>query len=413
MKVLIIGKGGREHALAKKCAASPLVSTVYVAPGNTGMRDCATLVDIDECNVEGLLAFAKDNNIQLTIPGCEAVLACGVVDAFEAEGLQIFGPSLAAARIESSKTFAKDLMDEYGIKTAAFKSFTAYEEAYEYVLTQSLPIVIKEDGLKAGKGVYICPTLLEAKKHLQECFQQPNRVVVEQYLEGFEFSFITLVQDGVVIPLQTSQDHKRAYDGDQGPNTGGMGVYSPVEKIDATLIQKAMDEVMIPVVKAMEEVDCTYQGFLYGGLMLCQDGIYVIEFNARLGDPETQVILPAMESDLVAHILDLKAHKEVVPTWYDKTFVGVVMASTNYPASSTKGAIIVLPETLTATIYHMGTKQLGDQLVTDGGRVLLIVGEGRTIEEARAHAYENVARIECDALFYRSDIGFKALENNV
>ncbi|MGL5540592.1 MAG: phosphoribosylamine--glycine ligase [Erysipelotrichaceae bacterium] len=413
MKILIIGKGGREHALACKVAQSPLVSQVFVAPGNAGMRSVATLVNIQDTDVSALLAFALQEGIDLTIPGCEAALEAGIVDTFEANGLRIFGPTKRCAQIETSKAFAKDLMDEYGIKTAAYHTFEDYEQALHYALNQRLPLVIKEDGLKAGKGVVIASTWQEVKKTLQACFLKPNKVVIEQFLEGFEFSFICMVARGNVVAFSTSQDHKRAYDFDQGPNTGGMGVYAPVERIDESITAAAMEEIMIPTVNAMADLGMDYTGFLYGGLMLTKEGLYVIEFNARLGDPETQVLLPALESDLVEHLLDLLAGNRPSLRFHPGYFVGVVMASTHYPASSTLDVPITFTQDIDSYVFHMGTKWQQDTYVTGGGRVLLVMGKGDTLEEAIDHAYGHVKTIECDALFYRNDIGVKSLKNNV
>lgn len=408
MNILIIGRGGREHALAKKCAQSPLVSQVFVAPGNAGICECAVCVDIEESDGAALLAFAKQVNIALTIPGSEAALEAGVVDLFEAHGQKIFGPTKQAAMIETSKTFAKDLMAQLDISSAPYQSFTSYEAAFAYLLDQTFPVVIKEDGLKAGKGVYIVHTMKEGNQVLKKCFAKPNRVVMEGFLEGEEFSLICMVHQGQILPMRSVQDHKRAYDGDQGPNTGGMGVYSPVPQISEAMIQQSIDAIITPITQALENQGTGFSGFLYAGLMVCEHGICVIEFNARMGDPEAQVLMPALESDVVEVILALFDHQNPVLRWNQQSYVGVVLASTNYPESATHDVPIYFHD-VDANVYHMGTKQGERGYLTGGGRVLTIVGEANHLEQAIEHAYQNVAKITSDALFYRKDIGKKGL----
>lgn len=408
MKILVIGKGGREHALADAAYKSKNVDIVYTAPGNVGMEDISTRVNIEANDIDTLVKFAKAEEIDLTIVGPEDTLSLGVVDAFEKEGLKIWGPNQKAAKVESSKDFAKKIMAKYNIPTAAYETFDNYEEAKAYVEKQGAPIVVKEDGLKAGKGVTVATSVEEAIEALDIAFAIPNNsVVIEECLVGFEFSLMSFVCDDIVVPMEIAQDHKCAFDGDKGPNTGGMGVYSPVKKITPEIIEEAMEKVMRPMAKAMVEEGCPFTGFLYGGLMLTDDGVKTIEFNARFGDPEAEVILPRLKSDFVQTILDVMEHKEVDLKWDDKVTLGVVMASDKYPASSTKDAVIEGIEDVESKIYHMGTDLKDGKLVTAGGRVLIVVASADTIEEAYDKAYADVHKIKCDKLFYRNDIGKK------
>lgn len=412
MKILVIGKGGREHALAYACHKSKLCDELYMAPGNPGMAKIGTCVDVSDSDIEGLVSFAKEKQIDLSIVGPEATLSLGVVDAFQKAGLKIFGPTKAAAQVESSKDFAKNIMAKYGIPTAAYQTFDDLEKATAYVKEKGAPIVIKEDGLKAGKGVTVAQELSEALEALEAAFcQEGNKVVIEECLVGFEFSLICLVHNEQVIPLEIAQDHKPVFDGDKGPNTGGMGSYSPVKKITPEIVENAMETIMKPMAKAMVQEGVSFTGFLYGGLMLTKDGVKVIEFNARFGDPEAEVVLPRLESDFVQAILDVMENKPVHLTWSSKVSHGVVLASTNYPASSTKGAVIQNTDNLDALVFHMGTKMEKDQLVTDGGRVLMVVTLEDTLEEAYAHTYKEVEKIECTDLFYRHDIGKKDMDH--
>lgn len=408
MKILVIGKGGREHALADAAYKSKDVDIVYTAPGNVGMEDISTRVNIEANDIDTLVKFAKAEEIDLTIVGPEDTLSLGVVDAFEKEGLKIWGPNQKAAKVESSKDFAKKIMAKYNIPTAAYETFDNYEDAKAYVEKQGAPIVVKEDGLKAGKGVTVATSIEEAIEALDIAFAIPNNsVVIEECLVGFEFSLMSFVCDDIVVPMEIAQDHKCAFDGDKGPNTGGMGVYSPVKKITPEIIEEAMEKVMRPMAKAMVEEGCPFTGFLYGGLMLTDDGVKTIEFNARFGDPEAEVILPRLKSDFVQTILDVMEHKEVDLKWDDKVTLGVVMASDKYPASSTKDAVIEGIEDVESKIYHMGTDLKDGKLVTAGGRVLIVVASADTIEEAYDKAYADVHKIKCDKLFYRNDIGKK------
>lgn len=408
MNILIIGKGGREHALADAASRSERVEQVFVAPGSYGMQDVATIVDIAADDFAGLVAFAKQQAIDLTIVGPEDILALGIVDYFNKAGLRIFGPTKAAAQLESSKDFAKRLMHQYGIPTATYQTFDNYDDAYAYMKAVGVPIVIKEDGLKAGKGVTVAYEEAEAMDALAVAFAiEGNRVVIEACLEGFEFSLMTFVCDDLVIPMEVAQDHKCAYDGDCGPNTGGMGVYSPVKKITPEIVEEAMETIMKPMAKAMVKEGVPFVGFLYGGLMLTADGIQTIEFNARFGDPEAEVILPRLESDFIEVIEAVMNHQEPQLKWKDTVTLGVVLASEHYPASATKGAIIEGLDQVDASVFHMGTAYRDGQYVSDGGRVLIVVAEAKTIEQAYEKAYTEVRKIKCDKLFYRKDIGKK------
>ena len=365
MKILVIGKGGREHALAYACKRSALCDELICAPGNPGMAKIGECVDVKDNDVDGLVTLAKERNVDLTIVGPEATLALGVVDAFKKEGLKIFGPDKKATQVESSKDFAKKIMAKYNIPTAAYKTFYDLESAWAYVQEQGAPIVIKEDGLKAGKGVTVASTLEQAKEALDIAFAiENNSVVIEECLFGFEFSLICLVHNETVVPLEVAQDHKCVFDGDKGPNTGGMGSYSPVKKITSEIIDEAMHEIMKPMASAMVKEGVPFTGFLYGGLMLTEKGIKTIEFNARFGDPEAEVILPRLESDFVQAILDLMDNKPVELKWTDKVSHGVVLASTNYPASSTKGSLITGVDDVDGLVFHMGTKMTDEGLVT-------------------------------------------------
>lgn len=408
MKILVIGKGGREHALAYACKRSALCDELICAPGNPGMAKIGECVNISDSDIDGLVALAKERNVDLTIVGPEATLALGVVDAFKKEGLNIFGPDQKATQVESSKDFAKTIMKKYQIPTADYQTFHDLESAWNYVQEKGAPIVIKEDGLKAGKGVTVASTLGQAKEALDIAFViKNNSVVIEECLFGFEFSLICLVHNETVIPLEVAQDHKCVYDGDKGPNTGGMGSYSPVKRITPTIINQAMNEIMKPMASAMVKEGVPFTGFLYGGLMLTESGIKTIEFNARFGDPEAEVILPRLESDFVQAILDVMDNKPVELKWTNKVSHGVVLASTNYPASSTKGSLITGIEDVDGLVFHMGTKMASDGLVTDGGRVLMVVTLEDTLEAAFKHTYSELEKIHCKDLFHRNDIGKK------
>ncbi len=413
MKVLVVGKGGREHALALAAKRSPQCTELFMAPGNPGMAQIGTCVNISDSDIEGLVDFAKQNKIDLTIVGPEATLAKGIADAFEKEGLKLFGPSQAATQVESSKDFAKRIMKKHNIPTASYETFDTFDTAWTYVQKQGAPIVIKEDGLKAGKGVTVAMNLDDAKEALEIAFSIPeNKVVIEEYLEGFEYSLIALVHNDLVVPLEVAQDHKRVNDGDQGPNTGGMGSYSPVKKITPQIIDDTMEQIMKPMAKALVEEGVPFTGFLYGGLMLTKNGIKTIEFNARFGDPEAEVILARLESDFLDALLKVLDGEKPILQWNNQVSHGVVLASTNYPASSTKDALIEIDDDMDALLYHMGTKTKDGQLLTDGGRVLMVVTLADTLEQAYEKTYEEIKKVKSDALFYRTDIGRKDMKNN-
>lgn len=414
MKVLVIGSGGREHAIVDALTRSAQVEKIYCAPGNAGIARVAECVDIRDTEVERLRDFAAGEGIGLTVVGPEVALAAGVVDVFRAAGLRIFGPTKAAARIESSKEFAKRLMAKYCVPTAGFRAFTEYEEARAYVAARPLPAVLKYDGLAAGKGVVIAATMEEADEALREMLLDDRfgegKVVVEDFLEGPEFSFMCFVSGRKVWPMVLAQDHKRAYDGDKGPNTGGMGAYSPLPFITAEDEQFALRNIMQRTADAMVEEGCPFTGVLYGGLMKTAQGIKVIEFNARFGDPETEVVLPRLKSDIVDIFCAVADGGDATLEWHDFATLGIVLASKGYPGSYEKGHEIKGLDRVRGKVYHMGTRMEGDRLVTAGGRVLFVVGRGATLAEARREALENVARIGCDNLFHRSDIGHWALD---
>lgn len=408
MKILVIGKGGREHALAWKLNQSPLVDKVYVAPGNPGTAAFGINVDIKDSDIKALADFAEKEKIDLTVVGPETTLALGAADEFEARGLKIFGPRKDVARLESSKDFAKHIMNKYNVPTGAYETFTDFEKAKEYVLKHGAPIVIKEDGLKAGKGVTVAMKIEEAVEALEIAFAIPdNKVVIEEYLDGFEFSLIALAHEDKVIPLEVGQDHKRVFDGDKGPNTGGMGVYSPVRRVTKEIIDASVSEIIRPTLEGLKKEGLPFTGFIFAGIMDTKDGVKTIEFNARFGDPEAEVILPRMESDLVQLILDIMDGKETEVKWSEKTTVGVVLASSGYPASSTPNAEIEIEDGMKSILFHMGTKEENGKIYTNGGRVLIVVAEGDTLSEAKEKAYSDVEKIKCEKLFFRHDIGAK------
>lgn len=409
-KVLVIGGGGREHAICDAFARSGRVGKIYCAPGNAGIEAIAECVPVSPTDVEGLLAFAVENGIDLTVVGPEAALAEGVVDRFRERGLRILGPTKAATRIESSKEFAKEIMMKYGVPTASYKVFDEFGSAWEYVSGRPLPAVIKYDGLAAGKGVVVALSYEEAETALKDMLLDKSfgqgRVVVEDFLEGPEFSFMCLVQGRKVYPLALAQDHKRAFDGDKGPNTGGMGAYSPLPFISEEIRQKALEEILQRTADGMADEGVEFTGVLYGGLILTQDGTKVIEFNARFGDPETEVVLPRLESDFYDFVEAVIEGKDFTPEWSDKACLGVVMAAKGYPGSYPKGSEIKGADRDGMRIFHMGTKRDADgRLLTSGGRVMMVVGEGKDTDEARANAMADVKSIDCPDLFFRSDIG--------
>ncbi len=414
-KVLVIGGGGRCHAIIDSLKRSPKVSEVYSAPGNAGIAQIAQIVPIKETEVEKLRDFALAEGITLTVVGPEVALAAGVVDVFKQAGLRIFGPNKAAAQIEASKEFAKELMKKYDIPTAGFETFSDFDAAMEYVAKGSMPTVLKYDGLAAGKGVVIAQDMAEAEAALRDMLLDTKfgkgRVVIEDFLDGPEFSFMCFVDGLNVYPMVISQDHKRAYDGDLGPNTGGMGAYSPVPIISAEDEAWALENVMRPTAAAMCSEGTPFSGVLYGGLIKSADGIKVIEFNARFGDPETEVVLPRLTTDIYdifASIADGVTPPAI--EWSEDATLGIVLASKGYPAEYEKGSPIKGLDRVDALMYHMGTGFKDGEFTNEGGRVMIVVGRGATLAEARESALTEIEKIDCDNLFYRRDIGYKAFK---
>lgn len=414
-KVLVIGGGGREHAIVYALSRSPQVEKIYCAPGNAGIAAQAECVALKDTDVEGLLAFAKDHRIDLTVVGPEAALAAGVADAFRAAGLPVFGHTKAATQIESSKEFAKQIMTRYGIPTAAYRSFNRYEDAIAYVRTRNqYPTVLKYDGLAAGKGVVIPADEAEADKALRDMLVGEEfgkgKVVVEDYLTGPEFSFMCFVSGERVYPMPLAQDHKRAYDGDKGPNTGGMGAYTPLPFITREDEAFALRHILQATATGMAKEGLPLSGVLYGGLMKTPQGIKVIEFNARFGDPETEVVLPLLDSDAYDVFYAVATGGELKEVrWHEKATVGVVLASKGYPAHYDKGFPITGTENSGGLIFHMGTKSENGQLLTNGGRVMMCITTGKDIAEAQHKVYQEIDKIHCDNLFYRKDIAYQAL----
>ncbi len=424
MNILIIGGGGREHALAWKAAQSPLADTVFVAPGNggTALEPGVENVAIAAEDLDGLLAFARDKQVGLTIVGPEAPLVAGLVDRFQAAGLPCFGPSQGAAQLEGSKSFTKDFLQRHGIPTAAYGSFTELEPALAYLRRVGAPIVVKADGLAAGKGVILAQDLATAEAAVRDMLAgnrfgaAGHRVVIEEFLEGEEASFIALVGQGQILPMASSQDHKARDDGDQGPNTGGMGAYSPAPVVTPELHERIMAEVMAPTVAGMAAEGLPYTGFLYAGLMIGADGTpRVLEYNCRFGDPETQPILLRLQSDLVALCLAALNGRlgEMRAEWDPRAALGVVMAAGGYPDGYEKGQVISgleaaakIPDT---KVFHAGTTRLDGQTLTSGGRVLCVTALGDTVGAAQARAYQAVDLIQWADGFCRRDIGHRAI----
>jgi phosphoribosylamine--glycine ligase len=425
MKILIVGGGGREHALAWKVKQSPRVAQVFVAPGNAGTATESGVINI-ACAVDdisGLLAFALQQAIDLTIIGPEIPLVLGIVDQFQAAGLKCFGPTAKAARLEASKTFCKDFMVRHNIPTADYQSFTDKDLAIEYIHEHGVPIVIKADGLAAGKGVVVAQTEAEAINAVTDMLSgnafgdAGHRVVIEEFLQGEEASFIVIADGKQALAMASSQDHKARDDGDKGPNTGGMGAYSPAPVVTFEIHQRVMHEVINPTLKGMSDDGSAYTGFLYAGLMITADGaIKVLEFNCRLGDPETQPILMRLKSDLV-ELCDLALAGELDKTetdWEERAALGVVLAAGGYPDAYRKGAVISgLPVKNDADckVFHAGTLQKSGECVTDGGRVLCVCALGETIAGAQRKAYAVAGNIHWDGVYYRTDIGFKAIKS--
>ncbi|MEK4230861.1 phosphoribosylamine--glycine ligase [Solibacillus sp. FSL H8-0538] len=416
MKVLVIGSGGREHAIVKQFSIAPSVEKVFVAPGNDGMRADAEVVAIDALDFPALAAFVKENGIELTFVGPEQPLAEGIVDYFNGQALTIFGPTQAAAKIEGSKSYAKEIMQKYNIPTAAYETFTEAEPAIAYVKANGVPIVVKADGLAAGKGVIVAMTEEEAIDAIDDMIgnqrfgDSSSRVVIEEFLDGEEFSFMSFVHKGKIYPMVIAQDHKRAYDGDKGPNTGGMGAYSPVPQISQDVVARAYEEIVEPTVKAMEEEGVSFTGILYAGLILTENGAKVIEFNARFGDPETQVVLPRMASDFGAFMTALMEEKTFDLQWRDEAMLGVVIASEGYPGDVEKGNPLPELSDIAGNVYHAGTKLVNGQFVGNGGRVLLVAAQADTLKEAQQKVYDAIGTKEWDKFFFRQDIGWRTFK---
>ena len=423
MNVLIIGGGGREHALAWQASKNRGVHKIFVAPGNAGtaLEKKTENVPLDVMDIDGLLTFAKDNNVDLTIVGPEAPLVAGIVDLFQAANMDIFGPTKGAAQLEGSKAFAKDFLQRHGIPTASYATFTEVAPALAYINEQGAPIVIKADGLAAGKGVILADTIEQACAAVEDMLagnafgEAGNRVVIEEFLVGEEASFIVMADGKNVLPLASSQDHKARDEGDLGPNTGGMGAYSPAPVVDATLHQRIMDEVIMPTVNGMAADGYVYTGFLYAGIMVDSDGTpKVLEFNCRFGDPETQPIMMRLKNSIVELCVagTMGVLDQTIAHWDSRPAVGVVLAAKGYPDAYPKGDVISLPEELgqTSKIFHAGTSLNDEGMVTtNGGRVLCAVALGDTVGEAQHKAYELADQITWEGKFCRRDIGYRAI----
>lgn len=422
-KVLIVGSGGREHALAWKCAQSPRVDEVLVAPGNAGteLESGIRNIDVAAENIAGLLELAKSEAVALTIVGPEVPLVAGIVDRFQEQGLPCFGPNAAASQLEGSKAFTKDFLRKNNIPTAQYRNFDQLEPALRYVRLKGAPIVIKADGLAAGKGVVVAQSVEEAETAVTDMLSKHNfgsagqRIVIEEFLEGEEASFIVITDGTNVLPLASSQDHKARDEGDSGPNTGGMGAYSPAPVVSAEVEQRILEQVIHPTLAGLRDQGITYVGFLYAGLMIAADGTpRVIEFNCRLGDPETQPIMTRLQSDLVSlceATIDGRLADQVV-VWDDRAALGVVMAAGGYPHAYKKGdpiAGLPLEANERCKVFHAGTAITGGKTVTNGGRVLCVVALGDSVGDASEEAYSTVRRIEWPNVFYRRDIGHRAI----
>jgi phosphoribosylamine--glycine ligase len=424
MKILVVGSGGREHALAWKLAQSKRIQMVYVAPGNGGTALDVRLENVPITDPAWLAQFAIKENVALTVVGPEVPLAAGIVDIFREQGLKIFGPTKEAAQLESSKDFAKAFMKRHGIPTAEYQTFSNSNDAHDYVNRKGAPIVIKADGLAAGKGVVVAMTLDEAHAAIDMMLSDNRlgdagaRVVIEEFLEGEEASFIVMVDGKHILPLATSQDHKRLLDNDQGPNTGGMGAYSPAPIVTPALHARVMREIIVPTVQGMAKDGIPFTGFLYAGLMIDKDGkAKTLEFNCRMGDPETQPIMARLKTDLV----DVVEHAvngtldAVELEWDRRTALGVVLAAAGYPESPKKGDVIsgIPAETADQVVFHAGTVLEGEQLKTSGGRVLCVVGLGDSVKMAQKEAYQAAEQIRFDGVQYRRDIGWRAIKKPV
>jgi len=420
MKVLVVGNGGREHALAWKIKQSPLVSKLYVARGNAGIWQIAEKVDISPTDITNLVKFAKSESIDLAVVGPEQPLSEGIVDAFEEAGIKIFGHKRDSAILEASKVFAKNFMKRHGIPTAYYETFDNEIDAINFVKNADVPIVIKADGLAAGKGVIIANTKEEAIQSIKEMFagrfgEASKKIVIEEFLDGIEASYMAMVKGDKLIPLPTSQDHKRVFDGDKGPNTGGMGAYSPNPVITHEMEEEILNKIMYPTLEGMLKEGKELQGFLYAGLMIGSKGINVLEFNVRLGDPETQPIMRRLKSDLVEHMIDILEGRieNVKPEWSEDYALGVVIASGGYPERYEKGKVITGIEEAEkepdVVVFHAGTDIRDGKLVTAGGRVLTVTATGKTLKEAKEKTYKAVEKIHFENAHYRKDIGDKGI----
>ena len=420
MKVCVIGSGGREHALAWRLSISPSVTKVYAIPGSAAMSDCAELVGIDWQQSDHLISFLKDNQVDLVVVGPEAPLVAGLADVLNKAGIPVFGPSKAAAQLEGSKVFAKDLMKKYNIPTAAYGVFHKVDEAKAFIAQTGAPIVVKADGLAAGKGVVVAMTIDEANVAVEDMLSgnrfgdAGNTVVIEEFMEGEEASLLAFVDGKTVVPMIASQDHKRIFDGDKGPNTGGMGTYAPAPVLTDALRNEAMKTILEPMVAAMGKEGMPYVGCLYAGLMITDEGPKVVEFNARFGDPETQVVLPLLDSDL-GEIMMACAKGTLTSNmvkWKDSSAACVILASKGYPETSSKGDVISgdIKQYDTTIVFHSGTKLVGENYVTNGGRVLGVVGLGKDLRTALDRAYERIEHIDFEGMQYRTDIGAKAFK---
>ena len=419
MNVLLIGSGGREHALAWAILASPLLGKLYCAPGNAGIAEVAECVALDVADHAAVIRFCREKRIDLVVVGPEAPLVAGLADDLTEARIKVFGPSRAAAQLEGSKGFTKDFCAEHGIPTAAYANFDSLAAALAHIETQPLPVVVKADGLAAGKGVTIAETRQAAVAAVEACFSGAlgdGGVVIEEFLEGEEASFFALVDGGHALALASAQDHKRAFDGDRGPNTGGMGAYSPAPVVTPEIARRAMDEIIWPTVKGMAARGMPYKGVLYAGLMITDSGPKLIEYNVRFGDPEAQVLMLRLKSDLLSALLATAdgVLNAFDVRWYDDASIVVVMAANGYPDNYAKGGEIrgldAAREVEGVEVFHAGTARDGGRLVAAGGRVLNVAASGRTIAEARERAYAAVARIDWPGGFYRSDIGWRALQ---
>ena len=420
MKVCVIGSGGREHALAWRLSISPSVTKVYAIPGSAAMSDCAELVGIDWEQSDHLIHFLKDNQVDLVVVGPEAPLVAGLADVLNKAGIPVFGPSKAAAQLEGSKVFAKDLMKKYNIPTAAYGVFHKVDEAKDFIAQTGAPIVVKADGLAAGKGVVVAMTTEEANAAVEDMLSgnrfgdAGSTVVIEEFMEGEEASLLAFVDGKTVVPMIASQDHKRIFDGDKGPNTGGMGTYAPAPVLTDALRDEAMKAILEPMVEAMQKEGMPYVGCLYAGLMITLQGPKVVEFNARFGDPETQVVLPLLDSDLGQIMMACATGTLTTDMvkWKDSSAACVILASKGYPETASKGDIIYgdIKQYDTTIVFHSGTKLVGDEYVTNGGRVLGVVGLGKDLRTALDRAYGRIEHIDFEGMQYRTDIGVKAFK---